>query len=175
MAALILGKKATAEMYNETGPDSVQTKPDIFEYLKGSFAALHLAVATIDGKNAANRWKGRWLAEDAPFVRRGCGGPHFDPLWADRCEYLRMKGASSANPPAFPPVRPHSCHQLSRRLGAAPRRSLSGTRRCPAWSAPNRARLVIHFGGGLLAQDQRGHPVIICRRCFTCCANVRTP
>jgi len=55
MAALILGNTASAEMYNETGPESVRTKTEIIEYLQGSFAALHHAVGTIDGKNVAER------------------------------------------------------------------------------------------------------------------------
>src|SRR5216684_5081312 len=45
LATLILGKIPAAEMYNETGPDSVKTKAQIVDYLKGSFAALHNAVA----------------------------------------------------------------------------------------------------------------------------------
>src|ERR1700745_2992708 len=53
MAALILGNKASAELYNETGPDSVKTKPEIIEYVKGSFVELHKAVATIDTNNVA--------------------------------------------------------------------------------------------------------------------------
>jgi hypothetical protein len=51
IAALILGRKRTADMENEAGPDSVRTKADIMEYVKGSFASLHTAVATIDEKN----------------------------------------------------------------------------------------------------------------------------
>jgi multidrug transporter EmrE-like cation transporter len=51
MAALILGQKRTADMANETGPDPVKTKAEIMEYVKGSFMALHKAVATIDEKN----------------------------------------------------------------------------------------------------------------------------
>src|SRR5215469_10505230 len=46
MAALILENKASAEQYDETGPDSVKTKAEIMEYLKGSFVELHKAVAT---------------------------------------------------------------------------------------------------------------------------------
>ena len=51
MAALIPAEKPTADMDNETGPDSARTKAEIMEYLIGSFAALHKAVATIDEQN----------------------------------------------------------------------------------------------------------------------------
>src|SRR5579859_6558506 len=40
-AAVILGKRPTADQINEEGPDSVKTKAEIVNYLKGSFAALH--------------------------------------------------------------------------------------------------------------------------------------
>jgi len=43
--------KHAAEAGDETGPDSVRTKADIIAYLKGSFAALHKAAATIDEMN----------------------------------------------------------------------------------------------------------------------------
>jgi len=40
-AAVILGKKPTADQMNEQGPESVRTKAEILDYLKGSFASLH--------------------------------------------------------------------------------------------------------------------------------------
>ena len=51
ISMLILGKARTPEMLNETGPDSAKTKAEIMEYLRGSFAALHNAIATINEKN----------------------------------------------------------------------------------------------------------------------------
>src|SRR5580693_3627682 len=51
MAAYILGQTPTPEQESETGPDAVQSKAQIMEYLNGSFAALHRAVATINEKN----------------------------------------------------------------------------------------------------------------------------
>ena len=50
-AAVILGEKPTADQLDEKGPDSVKTKAEILSYLKGSFADLHKAVATINDKN----------------------------------------------------------------------------------------------------------------------------
>jgi hypothetical protein len=53
LAAGIFGVEPPADAGDETGPDSLKTKTDILEYLKGSFAYLHQAVAIIDQKNAA--------------------------------------------------------------------------------------------------------------------------
>jgi hypothetical protein len=50
-AAVILGDKPTTDQTNEQGPDSVKTKAEIVDYLKGSFAALHKAVAALNEKN----------------------------------------------------------------------------------------------------------------------------
>jgi hypothetical protein len=52
LAAGILGVEPPADAGDETGPDSLKTKADILEYLKGSFVYLHKAVATIDEENA---------------------------------------------------------------------------------------------------------------------------
>lgn len=51
MAAYILGRTATADQKAETGPDSVKSKTQIVDYAKGSFVALHEAVASITDGN----------------------------------------------------------------------------------------------------------------------------
>jgi hypothetical protein len=51
MAAYILGHKPTPDQESETGPDTVQSKAQIMDYVKGSFAALHRAVAGITKEN----------------------------------------------------------------------------------------------------------------------------
>jgi hypothetical protein len=51
MAAHILGRTPTADQTAETGPDSVQSKSQIVDYAKGSFVALHEAVAAITDGN----------------------------------------------------------------------------------------------------------------------------
>src|SRR5713101_4432214 len=53
VSAHILGEKPAPDQAAESGPESVTTKAQILDYLKGSFAALHRAVATIDATNAA--------------------------------------------------------------------------------------------------------------------------
>src|SRR5580693_7113049 len=92
MAALILLQKPTAEMENETGPESVKTKAEIMEYLKGSFAALHKAVATIDAKNVVepvptpSEWQKTRLSFAEDVVAHDMN--HFGQM----VEYLRMNG-----------------------------------------------------------------------------------
>jgi uncharacterized damage-inducible protein DinB len=51
MAAYIRGQSPTPDQESETGPDTVQSKAQIVEYVKGSFAALHQAVAGINEEN----------------------------------------------------------------------------------------------------------------------------
>jgi hypothetical protein len=51
LGAAILGEKPPADVGDETGPDSLRTKPDVIRYLKDSFAYLHKAVAKIGDLN----------------------------------------------------------------------------------------------------------------------------
>jgi hypothetical protein len=92
MATLILGGKPTADMENETGPDSARTKTEIMEYLKGSFEALHKAVTTIDETNVVqpiaspSQWQKTRLSFAVDSVAHCMD--HFGQL----VEYLRMNG-----------------------------------------------------------------------------------
>src|SRR6202453_3745765 len=51
MAAYILNQTPTPEQESEAGPDTVQSKSQIMDYLRGSFALLHRAMATINEGN----------------------------------------------------------------------------------------------------------------------------
>ena len=51
MAAYILNETPTPDQMSETGPDTVQSKPQIMEYVKGSFAVLHRDIASINEGN----------------------------------------------------------------------------------------------------------------------------
>jgi uncharacterized damage-inducible protein DinB len=92
MAALILGQKRTADMANETGPDSVRTKAEIMEYVKGSFAALHEAVATIDEKNVVQPTASpsQWQKTRLSFAMDAVA--HSFDHYGQLVEYLRMNG-----------------------------------------------------------------------------------
>lgn len=103
MAALILGESPSAEMYNETGPDSVKTKAEIMEYLKGSFTALHKATAAINENNAVEPVKSpsSWQTTRLSFAIDAVAHcfDHFGQL----VEYLRMNGIV---PPSSRPRKP---------------------------------------------------------------------
>ena len=51
MAAYILSQTPTPDQESETGPDAVRSKAQIMDYVKGSFAALHRAVAVVNEGN----------------------------------------------------------------------------------------------------------------------------
>jgi hypothetical protein len=51
LAAATLGGEPPAGTDREAAPDSVRTKAQIMEYLKGSFAALHRAAAALNDSN----------------------------------------------------------------------------------------------------------------------------
>lgn len=90
MAALITGVTPTADMSGETGPDSVRTKAQIMVYLKGSFAALHRAVATIDATNvvAPMRTPSKWQKTRLSFAVDAVA--HSFDHYGQLVEYLRM-------------------------------------------------------------------------------------
>lgn len=52
MAARMLGQPATPDQEAETGPDEVLSKAEIMGYVRGSFTALHQAVASLTAQNA---------------------------------------------------------------------------------------------------------------------------
>ena len=51
LAAAILEQKPPVDIGDESGPASVTSKADILKYLKGSFAYVHRAIATINETN----------------------------------------------------------------------------------------------------------------------------
>ena len=103
MAALILAEKPTADMDNETGPDSARTKAEIMDYLICSFAALHKAVATIDEQNlvqpttSPSQWQKTRLSFAVDAVA------HCFDHYGQLVEYLRM---NSIIPPDSRPKKP---------------------------------------------------------------------
>jgi len=89
MSARIEGRKPAPDQLEETGPASVKTKAEIMDYLKGSFAALHKAVASLDDKRATTVVDGDkhdpiWFAVDAVA--------HSFDHYGQLVEYLRMNG-----------------------------------------------------------------------------------
>jgi uncharacterized damage-inducible protein DinB len=93
LAARILGENPTHGEHDETAPDSFNSKAQIMNYLKGSFAALHRAVATISEGNmlepvvtsAGSQQRNRLhFAVDAVA--------HSYDHYGQMLEYLRMNG-----------------------------------------------------------------------------------
>jgi hypothetical protein len=93
MAAYILGQTPSRDQQSEAGPDAVQSKTQIVDYTKGSFAVLHRAVATIDQENmlepmaaypSPDQKTRLQLAEDVVA--------HSYNHYGQMVEYLRMNG-----------------------------------------------------------------------------------
>ena len=51
LAAATLGEEPPAGTESETAPDSIKTKAQIMDYLRGSFASLHQAAAALNESN----------------------------------------------------------------------------------------------------------------------------
>jgi len=93
----------------ENGPDSVQTKAQIMQYLRDSFALGHKAIATINADNAFVDMQ----KSPIPFLRTPAAIVIFDCAhsmdhYGQMVEYLRDNGivppASRQRPPANPPA-----------------------------------------------------------------------
>jgi uncharacterized damage-inducible protein DinB len=93
LAARILGEKPPHGEHDEIAPDSIKNKAQIMDYVKGSFAVLHRAVATISEANmlepavnsADSQQRNRLhLAVDAVA--------HSYNHYGQMVEYLRMNG-----------------------------------------------------------------------------------
>jgi hypothetical protein len=93
MAAYILGRMPAPTEKSETGPETVQSKAQIMDYLKGSFAVLHQAMGAIHEGNmlkpmaaapSPSQKTRLQLAEDAVA--------HSFNHYGQMVEYLRMNG-----------------------------------------------------------------------------------
>ena len=94
----------------ENGPDSIQTKAQIMQYLRDSFALGHKAIATIHAENAFSPAKTPptpFLKTSAEIVIFDCA--HSMDHYGQMVEYLRDNGivppASRQRPPANPPAK----------------------------------------------------------------------
>jgi hypothetical protein len=98
IAASILQEKPPVDVGSENGPDSVKSKADVMNFLKGSFAYAHKAVATIDDGNLLIPIKSPF--GEGTVTRLGMAtlivGHCFDH-YGQMVEYLRM---NAVVPPA---------------------------------------------------------------------------
>jgi uncharacterized damage-inducible protein DinB len=95
MAARILGQPATPDQEAESGPDSVRTRSEILEYLRGSFVALHRSAATITAENAVTPVFAARVGTDRQNTRVQFAVDavaHSYDHYGQMVEYLRMNG-----------------------------------------------------------------------------------
>jgi len=93
LAARILGETPPHGERNETAPDSVKTKADVIEYLKGSFVYLHKAVATVNANHLVDPIpgiKGTWQRTRLGSAIDAIA--HSYDHYGQIVEYLRMNG-----------------------------------------------------------------------------------
>lgn len=93
MAAYILEQTPTPDQQSETGPDSIQSKAEIMEYVKGSFAALHRAVASINQENMLTPLVAFPSAKQKTRLQLAVDVvAHSSNHYGQMVEYLRMNG-----------------------------------------------------------------------------------
>jgi uncharacterized damage-inducible protein DinB len=100
---------APDEGVGSNGPDSIQTKDQILQYLKDSFAKGHKAMATINADNAVTPMKDPavpFLSTRLALAMFAC--THAMDHYGQMVEYLRDTGGtppmSAGRPPANPPA-----------------------------------------------------------------------
>jgi DinB family protein len=90
LAAAALGEKPPHGEAHETAPDSVRAKAEIMDYLRGSFAYLQRAAASITAENSAEVIGSRPRGTRAGFIIDAL--LHSQNHYGQMVEYLRMKG-----------------------------------------------------------------------------------
>jgi hypothetical protein len=93
MAAYILNQTPSPEQESEVGPDAVQSKAQIMDYLRGSFAVLHRAMAAINERNMLTPM----AASPGPLQKTRLqlavdAVAHSNDHYGQMVEYLRMNG-----------------------------------------------------------------------------------
>jgi hypothetical protein len=93
MAAYILNQTPTPEQESETGPDTVQSKAQIMDYLKGSFVALHRATAAINEGNMLEPMAAAPSPRQRTRLQLAVDAvAHSSNHYGQMVEYLRMNG-----------------------------------------------------------------------------------
>jgi len=95
LAAAALGQDPPADAGDETGPDSMYTKADIVNYLKGSFSQLHKALDLIDQENPVVKTSPISPLQNGTATRLALimeSVVHAYDHYGQMVEYLRMNG-----------------------------------------------------------------------------------
>jgi hypothetical protein len=90
LASAVLGEKPPHGERDETAPDSVKTKAEIMEYLKGSFVYLHRAAAAINEQNESETIKSMSNRTRPGLMVDALA--HSSNHYGQMVEYLRMNG-----------------------------------------------------------------------------------
>jgi len=90
LAAAALGEKPPHGEAHETAPDSVRTKAEIMDYLRGSFTYLRRAAASITAENSAEVIGSKPRGTRAGFIIDAL--LHSQNHYGQMVEYLRMNG-----------------------------------------------------------------------------------
>ncbi len=91
MAAYILTQTPIPDQESETGPDAVRSKAQIMDHLKGSFAALHRAVAVVNERNLMEPLAVPFRQNTRLQLAVDAVAHSFDH-YGQMVEYLRMNG-----------------------------------------------------------------------------------
>jgi hypothetical protein len=92
IAAYILNQSPSPDQASETGPDTVQSKAQIMDYLKGSFAALHRAMAAINKENMLAPMAAAPKSQRTRLQLAVDAVAHSNDHYGQMVEYLRMNG-----------------------------------------------------------------------------------
>jgi hypothetical protein len=90
MAAYIVGATPKPEEEAETGPDDVRSKAQIMNYLQGSFATLHKAMATINERNLVQPLENHPKPQSTRLQLAEDVVAHSFDHYGQMVEYLRM-------------------------------------------------------------------------------------
>ena len=92
MAAYILDQTPAPDQESESGPGEVRTKAQTMEYLRGSFVALHRAVATINTDNEVIPTSRGSATQNTRLQFAVDAVAHSYDHYGQMVEYLRMNG-----------------------------------------------------------------------------------
>ena len=93
VAAGILGEKPPVDTGGESGPDSIATKEQIIQFLKGSFTYLHKAMQSLTPENETQMVKSPFGENQTPRVAVALtAAGHIFDHYGQMVVYARMNG-----------------------------------------------------------------------------------
>ena len=100
MAAYIQAQTPTHDQEVETGPDNLRSKAQIMDYLRGSFVALHQAVATLTAQSMLEPSASHPTGSQNNALQFAIDAvAHSYDHYGQMVEYLRMNGVAPPKQP----------------------------------------------------------------------------